>query len=114
MGETRSAFWNDSGLALNLDGTKIYQDEFQVLPLPEWERNTWRPWWDIFFRKMPREMKLKYDPFLDGYEDHGFHDGKNHDGTERTTSFETRNLVGGGSGLTQTWTEDTSWNEVQA
>ena len=39
-----------------------------------------------FLRKMPHEMKLRYNPFLDGYEEHGFHDGENHDGTERTTS----------------------------
>ena len=30
------------------------------------ERNISGPRWDIF-EKMPHEMKLKYDPFLDGY-----------------------------------------------
>ena len=45
-------FWNDSGLALNLDGTKIYQNELNE------ERNTWGPWWDIFGKCLVNEAQV--------------------------------------------------------
>ena len=96
MGETRSTFWNDSGLALNLDGTKIDQDN-----LDGGNRNISGPRWDIL-REMPREMKFKYDPFLDGFTEHGFLCGENHDGTGRITSSKRETSSELDSGLTQT------------
>jgi hypothetical protein len=45
------------------------------------------------FWKMSCEIKLKWDPILDGYTRHGFLDGKNHDGTGGKYLVRTRNLV---------------------
>ena len=84
MGETRSALWNDSGLALNLDGTKIDQDNLdgerkhKRTSMGHFERNA--SWDETQVWSFPGWM----------YKEHGFLCGENHDGTGKDYLVETR------------------------
>ena len=103
MGETRSAFQNDSGLALNLDGMKIDREDL------DGERNIGRPRWDILRENaLWDENSSMILSWMDVQSMNSFMKKKNHDGTGRITSSKR------GPGLNQTWKEDTSWNEIQA
>ena len=66
MGEIRSVLWNDSGLALNLDGTKIDQDNLDGGKEIKTDLD------GTFWEKCLVRWNLKHDPFLDGCTEHGF------------------------------------------